>query len=101
MGECMSTSVPLSCGIPQGSVLAPVFFHCICSGQIWSKYGVSFHSYADDTELYLPLKLTASIAVEILVDCLGEIKVKTFDRYLEKLAYHSSFKRATLAAGFL
>ncbi len=45
---------------------------------------MSFHSYADDTELYLPLKLTASIAVEILVDCLGEIKVKTFDRYLEK-----------------
>ncbi|XP_016428873.1 uncharacterized protein LOC107756332, partial [Sinocyclocheilus rhinocerous] len=31
-------------------------------GQILSKYGVSFHCYADDTQLYLPLKPTASIA---------------------------------------
>ncbi len=77
MGECMSTSAPLSCGISQGSVLAPVLFslYMLPLGQILSKYGVSFHCYADDTQLYLPLKPTASIAVERLVECFGEIKV--------------------------
>ncbi len=35
---------------------------------------MSFHCYADDTQLYLPLKPTASIAVERLVECFGEIK---------------------------
>ncbi len=45
MGECMSTSAPLSCGIPQGSVLAPVFFplYMLPLGQISSKYGVFFY----------------------------------------------------------
>ncbi len=84
MGECMSTSPPLSCGIPQGSVLSPVFFslYMLPLGQILSKYGVSFHCYADDTQLYLPLKPTASIAVERLVECFGEIKVWMFANLL-------------------
>ncbi len=73
----MSTSAPLSCGIPQGFCFLCICFLCICSmlGQILSKYGVSFHCYADDTQLYLPLKPTASIAVERLVECFWEIKV--------------------------
>ncbi len=80
----MSTSPPLSCGIPQGSVLSPVFFslYMLPLGQILSKYGVSFHCYADDTQLYLPLKPTASIAVERLVECFGEIKVWMFANLL-------------------
>ncbi len=73
----MSTSAPLSCGIPQRPVLAPVFFslYILPLGQILSKYGVSFHCYADDTQLYLPLKPTVSITVERLVECFEEIKV--------------------------
>lgn len=43
-------------------------------GQIMSKYDVSFHCYADDTQLHLPLKPTVPAAVERLVECLGEIK---------------------------
>ncbi|XDV19494.1 hypothetical protein PO909_024959 [Leuciscus waleckii] len=76
MGECTSSSAPLLCGIPQGSILAPVFFslYMLPLGQIMSKYDVSFHCYADDTQLYLPLKPTVPAAVERLAECLGEIK---------------------------
>ena len=39
-----------------------------------SKYDVSFHCYADDTQLYLPLQPTVPAAVDRLAECFGEIK---------------------------
>ncbi len=45
-------------------------------GQIFSKYGVSFHCYADDTQLYLPLKPTVSISSIAYLLCLNESKTE-------------------------
>ncbi len=43
-------------------------------GSIFRKHGVSFHCYADDTQIYLPLKRNKHAALESLFACLDEVK---------------------------
>ncbi len=50
IGEYSSEAAVLSCGVPQGSILAPILL--LPLGSIFRKYGLSFHCCADDTSIF-------------------------------------------------
>ena len=78
LGEAESGTHNVTCGVPQGSVLGPTLFtlYMLPLGSIISRHGVSFHCYADDTQLYLRINPTSSVALPppTLTTCLEEIQ---------------------------
>ncbi|XP_028272710.1 uncharacterized protein LOC114443003, partial [Parambassis ranga] len=76
VGSAESSAAPLTCGVAQGSILAPLLFslYLLPLGSILRKHGVSFHFYADDSQIYMPLKQNQTHSVQKLLDCVEEIK---------------------------
>ncbi len=75
MGDLTSSNTVLTCGVPQGSILAPILFflYMLPLGSIFRKYGLSFHCYADDTQVYLPIKRNSD-GLDTLWACLADVK---------------------------
>ncbi len=73
IGGSVSSIAPLTCGVPQGSMLSPTLFllYILPLGLILR---VSFHLYADGTQIYLPFKHTVKKGLEILLACLNDIR---------------------------
>ena len=76
----MSESVKLEYGVPQGSFLGPILFTVYTSplGDIYKKYRVKYHCYADDMQNYLSFKSNTKgnqeECIKTLELCIAEIR---------------------------
>ncbi|KAI2647989.1 putative RNA-directed DNA polymerase from transposon BS [Labeo rohita] len=88
LGDHVSGVHDIHFGVPQGSVLGPLLFslYMLPLGKIIAEHGVSFHSYADDTQLcvYISVGPEDPGAVNKLVNCLAGI-VSWMNRHFLKL----------------
>jgi hypothetical protein len=77
VGSESSAVTDCSCGVPQGSVLGPLFFVAYISpvARIASKFGVFLSQYADDTQLYVALsrKAVNDAVINNLQNCLIDV----------------------------
>ena len=69
---------PGECGVPQGSVLGARMYAMYAHpmSNIVNKQDVSYHNYADDTQLYMACdnnKASVMQAVKSLEDCIADI----------------------------
>lgn len=76
IGDCLSDEVSVLYGVPQGSVLGPLLYnlYMLPLGSIIRQYSISYHSYADDTQLYISVSGNHLSAVNDLIQCINEVR---------------------------
>ena len=72
-GGCKSDYIPITSGIPQGSVLGPILstLYMVPLGDICRRNEIEFHLYADDTQIYIAFKPGVQNSK---IDCIARIE---------------------------
>ncbi len=83
IGEHKSQWTSMTCGVPQGSILAPLLFslYMLPLSQIMRKNQITYHSYADNTQIYLALSPNDYSPIDSL--CIDEINSWMCQNFLQ------------------
>ncbi len=75
----------MTCGVPQGSILAPLLFslYMLPLSQIMRKNQIDSHSYADDTQIYLALSPNDYSPIDSLCQCTDQINSWMCQNFLQ------------------
>uniref|UniRef100_A0A8C6LQB6 Reverse transcriptase domain-containing protein n=1 Tax=Nothobranchius furzeri TaxID=105023 RepID=A0A8C6LQB6_NOTFU len=84
LGDCSSDLAELAWGVPQGSILVPLFFslYLLPLGELFRKHGVSFHLCADDCQVIFPIRRGGLCTIQPLLGCLEDIKLWLAQNFL-------------------
>ncbi len=79
VNEELSYRSQVQYGVPQGSIFGPLLFtlYMLPLGNIIRKHGVSFHCYADNTQLNISSQPSETHQIEKLMECIVDIKWMT------------------------
>ena len=87
--DTLSTFLELLFGVPQGSLLGPIFFILYIKAlqKIAAKYGLDIQLYADDSQLYISFQPNRVVQFTDVQDrtnkCLAEIKTWMVNNYMK------------------
>ena len=81
----LSSPRTLITGVPQGSVLGPLLFSLYTKslGAVISAHYMSYHCYADDTQLFLSFPPSATQVEERITACITDISLWMIAHHLK------------------